>query len=160
MDAIVLFSHGSVLCGAERNLLEIAERMRARGDAPIVEVGFLNYTEPTFEHAVQRCAELGATRILIAPYFLVAGKFVVKDLPAQLASIRAAFPSIEFVVADVIGFHESLVDAILDSASRATEPRHWRSFIAEAGDSCRENPKCPLYGAPPCRVMMPRQVTA
>jgi sirohydrochlorin cobaltochelatase len=153
VNAIVLFSHGSVLCGAERNLLELAERMRMRGDAPIVEVGFLNYTDPSFERAVQRCAELGATRIIIAPYFLVAGKFVIKDLPAQIDAARAAFPSIEFVVADVIGFHESLADAILDSAAGARTPQAWKSVIAEAADSCRENPKCPLYGAPPCRVV-------
>ncbi|HEX2834190.1 MAG TPA: CbiX/SirB N-terminal domain-containing protein [Thermoanaerobaculia bacterium] len=153
MDAILLFSHGSVLCGAERNLLELAERMHARGDAPIVEVGFLNYTEPTFAQAVQRCVELGATRIVIAPYFLVAGKFVVKDLPAQIDAVRAAFPSIDFVVADVIGFHESLADAILDSATGARAPESWRGTMAEAAEACRENPKCPLYGAPPCRIV-------
>jgi sirohydrochlorin cobaltochelatase len=147
VNAILLFSHGSVLCGAERNLLALAKRMRERGDAAIVEVGFLNYTEPTFEHAVASCVAQGATRITIAPYFLIAGKFVVKDLPAQIDSARAAHPRIEFIVADVIGFHESLVDAILDSAAAARPPSEWTDAIA-----CRENPKCPLYGEPPCRV--------
>lgn len=152
MDAILLFSHGSVLCGAERNLLELAQRMRARGDAAIVEVGFLNYTEPTFEHAVERCAAQGATRIVIAPYFLVAGKFVVKDLPAQIDAARAAHPSLTFVVADVIGFHEALADAILDSAASACAPSRWSEAIGDAAKDCRESPKCPIYGAPPCRV--------
>lgn len=152
MQAILLFSHGSVLCGAERNLLALAERMRARGDAPIVEAGFLNYTEPTFAQAVARCVERGATRIVIAPYFLIAGKFVVKDLPAEIDAARAAHPAIEFVVAEVIGFHESLAEAILESAVHARPPRAWRDAVAEAAAHCRENPKCPLYGAPPCRV--------
>jgi sirohydrochlorin ferrochelatase len=152
VDAILLFSHGSVLCGAERNLLELASRMRERGDAPIVEVGFLNYTEPSFASAVASCIEQGATRIVIAPYFLVAGKFVVEDLPAQIDAARSANPSIDFATAEVIGFHESLADAILDSAQRAQPPQVWRDDLSTAATFCREHPKCPLYGAPPCRV--------
>ncbi len=152
MDAILLFSHGSVLCGAERNLLDLAKRMKERGDAPVVEVGFLNYTEPTFAQAVATCVAQGATRIVIAPYFLVAGKFVVKDLPGEIAAARAAHPTIAFVVADVIGFHETLADAILDAAPTARAPAAWRDSIGEIAAFCRENPKCPLYGSAPCRV--------
>ncbi|HEX7708495.1 MAG TPA: CbiX/SirB N-terminal domain-containing protein, partial [Thermoanaerobaculia bacterium] len=115
MEAIVLFSHGSVLCGSERNLLDLAERMRLRGDAPIVEAGFLNYSEPRFADAVERCAARGATRILIAPYFLIPGKFVVEDLPAAIAEVAAQHPDLEFVTADVIGFHPLIEEAILAS---------------------------------------------
>lgn len=134
------------MCGAERNLLELAARMRERGDAPIVEVGFLNYTDPTFADAVTSCVRQGARRIVIAPYFLIDGKFVVKDLPGEIESARAAHPRIEFVVAAVIGFHEALADAVLEAASGVPPS------LAEAAALCREHPKCPLYGAPPCRV--------
>ncbi|HEX7829023.1 MAG TPA: CbiX/SirB N-terminal domain-containing protein [Thermoanaerobaculia bacterium] len=153
MDAILLFSHGSVLCGAERNLLDLAARMRERGDAAIVEVGFLNYTEPSFEHAVERCAAQGATRIVIAPYFLIKGKFIVSDLATLIDDARAKHPSLTFIVADVIGFHESLADAILDSAAHARPTSAWRDEIADAAMFCRRSPKCPLYGAPPCEVV-------
>lgn len=119
LDAIILFSHGSVVGGVERNLLDIAERMRARGDASIVEVGFLNYTEPSFSVAIERCLEQGATRILIAPYFLVSGKFVVQDLPRAIDTARAQHPALDFVVADVIGFHPALAEGILASARDA-----------------------------------------
>lgn len=151
-DAILVFSHGSVLCGAERNLLEMADRMRARGDAPIVEVGFLNYTEPSFATAVQRCVEQGATRIRIAPYFLIAGKFVVQDLPRVIAEAREAHPSIAFEVADVIGFHPALADAILSSAMKARPTSAWRGELAAAAEYCRENPKCPLHGSAACKA--------
>ena len=83
-DALILFSHGSVLCGAGQNLFELARFMQARGDAPIVEVGFLNYSEPPFADAFRRCVERGATQITVVPYFLVAGKFVKDDLPKQI----------------------------------------------------------------------------
>ena len=152
MQAILLFSHGSVLCGAEQNLLELAARMRSRGDAPIVEVGFLNYTEPTFAQAVERCLAAGARRIVVAPYFLIAGKFVTDDLAKTIEAERAKHPSIEFAVADVIGFHESLVDAVLASADEARPPRAWRDTMRNASAYCREHPKCPLYGTDVCRV--------
>ena len=152
MDAILLFSHGSVLCGAERNLLERAARMRARGDARIVEVGFLNYTEPEFLAAVGRCVAQGATRIVVAPYFLVSGKFVVDELPAKIAEARERHPSVDFVTADVIGFHPALADAILASADSARAPHEWRGEAQHAAEHCREHPKCPLYRSEVCRA--------
>jgi sirohydrochlorin ferrochelatase len=150
--AILLFSHGSVLCGAEQNLLELAARMRSRGDAPIVEVGFLNYTGPTFAQAVARCLEAGARRIVVAPYFLIAGKFVQEDLARTIAEETAEHAGIEFAVADVIGFHESLADAVLASADEARPPRAWRDTMRHASAYCREHPKCPLYGTDVCRI--------
>ena len=89
-DAIILFSHGSVLCGAGQNLLELARYMRERGNAPTVEPGYLNYSEPRFEETFRQCVAQGATRITIVPYFLVAGKFVKDDLPQQIAAMQAA----------------------------------------------------------------------
>lgn len=151
MDAIIVFSHGSVLCGAERNLLELARSMRVRGDAAIVEVGFLNYTEPSFATAVQRCVSQGATRIVIAPYFLIEGKFVVSDLPRVLAEAKTTWRDIEFVTAAVIGFHHELADAVLASAAGARDPGAWLGDVVDNREWCRENPKCPLYGSRVCR---------
>ncbi|HEY0140812.1 MAG TPA: CbiX/SirB N-terminal domain-containing protein [Thermoanaerobaculia bacterium] len=151
MDAILLFSHGSVLCGAERNLLAVAERMRARGDAPVVEVGFLNYIEPLFATAVRRCVDAGATRVRIAPYFLIAGKFVVQDLPAAIAAVREEHPAVEFSVAEVIGFHPALAEAIVSSAENARPTSAWRGELAASAEWCRENPKCPLHGSAGCK---------
>jgi sirohydrochlorin cobaltochelatase len=152
VDAIVLFSHGSVLCGAERNLIEMAARLRERGEAAIVEAGFLNYTAPEFLEAVDACAAQGATRIVIAPYFLVAGKFVVSELPARVAEAKERHPSIEFVTADVIGFHPLLADAILASAAFARAPQAWREEARHATEWCRQHPKCPLYKTEVCRA--------
>jgi sirohydrochlorin cobaltochelatase len=149
-DAIILFSHGSVLCGAGQNLFELAARMRERGDAPIVEVGFLNYSEPRFSKAFRRCVEQGATRITIVPYFLVAGKFVKEDLPACIEAAQATFPQIEVQVADAIRFHPLLVDALLACANRAQPPSFWRDTKAQVAAYCRANPRCPLYGTDDC----------
>ncbi|HXI12297.1 MAG TPA: CbiX/SirB N-terminal domain-containing protein [Thermoanaerobaculia bacterium] len=152
MQGVILFSHGSVLCGAERNLLGLAGRMRERGEMPIVEVAFLNYTEPDFETAVGRCVEQGATKIVIAPYFLIAGKFVLADLPATINSVRPRYPHVTFSTVGVIGFHRALADAVIASASVARPPAAWEDAAVDNSAWCREQPKCPLFGSTLCRV--------
>lgn len=150
MEAILLFSHGSVLCGAGENLFQLAQRMRERGDAPIVEVGYLNYSDPDFDAAVERCVAQGATRIIIAPYFLVAGKFVVVDLPRRIAAAQARYPDVPFVVADAMRAHPRLVDAVLSAATRTQAPSAWRDTAAQAEQFCRDLPQCPRYGTEAC----------
>lgn len=152
MRGIVLFSHGSVLCGAERNLHALATRMRDRGDASIVEVAFLNYTAPDLGTAVVRCVAQGATAIVIAPYFLIAGKFVLEDLPAAIEKVKCAHPQVTFTTAGVIGFHHALAEAVLASASVARPPADWESAIGDNRAWCREQPQCPLYGSDACRA--------
>lgn len=147
---VILFSHGSVLCGSGEALKGHAARLVQRGIAPIVEIGYLNYSEPTFGDAVTRCAEAGATRIIVAPYFLVPGYFVNVALPKCVDAARLKYPQLAFVVADPIGFDERLADALVDSASRAGGPDQWRRDLKGASQYCRPDPRCPLFGTPDC----------
>jgi sirohydrochlorin cobaltochelatase len=119
MDAVILFAHGSLLGGAGEALQAHAERLRARGVAPCVEVGYLNYSEPPFADAVAKCVAAGADRILVTPYFLVPGKFVKVDLPQAVAAVRADYPQVQFVIAEAIGFDEALADVLIASARKA-----------------------------------------
>ena len=122
MDAVILFSHGSLLCGAGEALKVQAERLRARNIAPIVEVGYLNYSEPPFADAVASVVAQGATRILVTPYFLIPGKFVKVDLPRAVFEAQSAHPDVTFLVAEAIGFDPRLADALLDSAAQSFGP--------------------------------------
>jgi sirohydrochlorin cobaltochelatase len=149
-DAIILFSHGSLLCGAGETLKRIAAFMRERGDAPIVEPGYLNYSKPPFAEAVESCVQQGATRVIVAPYFLVAGKFVQVDLKPKIAAAREKFPDVEFRLAGAMTSHSSLTKAIIDCARRAALPAQWRDIWNTAPRFCQSNPDCPLYDTPKC----------
>lgn len=127
-----------------------ADRLRARGLAPIVEIGYLNYCEPLFAETVERCVAAGATRIVVTPYFLVPGYFVKVDLPRCVETARQAFPQVTFVVAEPIGFDERLADALLASADCAQGPEAWRGDLQTAAQFCRPSPQCPLYGTLNC----------
>lgn len=150
MNAVILFSHGSLLCGAGEALLAQASRLRERGIAPIVEVGYLNYSEPPFADTVAQVVRAGAARILVTPYFLVPGKFVKVDLPKAVAAAQTAYPNVEFVVAEAIGFDPRLADALLESASRSFGPERWREDLTRVSSYCRPNPECPLYNTAYC----------
>ncbi len=150
MDALILFSHGSVLCGAGETLSWHARRVQKIGGFAAVEVGFMNYTEPTFADAVERCAQSGAKRIIVVPYFLVPGKFVRVDLPAHVAAAQERWPNLELRIAPPLGFDEALADALLELASDARGPEHWRDDFNKAAEFCEADPQCPLYGTPRC----------
>lgn len=150
MDAIILFSHGSLLCGSGEALKAHVERMKKKYFTGIVEAGYLNYTKPYFAETVQKVVGMGAARIFVIPYFLVPGKFVNKDLPQAVAHIQSFFPQIEFIVAEPIGYDILLVDALLENAASAVEQDQWRFDLQKANQFCLANPECPLYGSPSC----------
>jgi len=156
MEALVLFSHGSLLCGAGEALDAHAARLRARGEFPLVEVGYMNYSEPTFAQAVAKCRAAGATHIRVLPFFLVPGYFVTTTLPKHIKQARLDFPDITFTVADALGTDERLADALLDSARAPLPLGEWRGDLASAARGCRARPDCPLYATPNCpRVPAP-----
>ncbi|MDX1931878.1 MAG: CbiX/SirB N-terminal domain-containing protein [Capsulimonadales bacterium] len=150
MHALVLFSHGSLLCGAGEAVDIHAERLRQQGKYDRVAVGYLNYSEPLFAETVAALVAEGVDRITVLPYFLISGYFVRTSLPETLEPVRAAFPTVEFSVAPAIGFHETLAEALFDSAIHARTEERWRDPLKRAARACRPSPDCPLYGTPGC----------
>jgi sirohydrochlorin cobaltochelatase len=150
MKALVLFSHGSLLCGAGEAVDTHAERLRQRGEFDRVAVGYLNYSTPLFADTVAALVAEGVTQIVVLPYFLIPGYFVQKSLPETLAPVQATHPNVEFVVAPAIGFDIHLADALFDAAIHARTSEHWRNPLRRAAQSCRPSVDCPLYGTSAC----------
>lgn len=115
-----------------------------------MEIGYLNYSEPSFADAVEKCVSSGAGRIVIAPYFLISGFFITKSLPEKIAEAQAKHPDITFTVAEAFNYHESLADALWEAATTAHDQEEWREPLRRAAAACRPFPECPLYGTPAC----------
>lgn len=158
MDAVILFSHGSVLCGAGEALKAHAVRLREAGLAPVVEVGYLNYSEPLFAEAVDRCVAAGAARLLVAPYFLIPGYFVKVDLQKAVVAAQARYPALPFVTAQPMGFDSRLAEIVIEAAQTAAPPTQWREDLRRASQFCRANPQCPLYGTPECPATQKKEI--
>lgn len=150
MDGLILFSHGSLLCGAGETLKEHASALKSRGDYCAVEVGFMNYSAPTFEEAIEKCFDAGADRIVVVPYFLIPGKFVKYDLQKRVEAAAQQHSPVPFVIAPPLGQDSLLADALLDLASTARGHERWRDDYERAAQFCEADPDCPLYGTPQC----------
>jgi hypothetical protein len=50
-----------------------------------------------------RCVEAGATRVVVAPYFLSKGRHIQDDIPALVAEAQQQFPGITCTIAEPIG---------------------------------------------------------
>ena len=150
MKALILFSHGSLLCGSGEALDRHAGRLRASGEWDVVEVGYMNYSSPTFQQAVIHCRDAGARQIVVVPFFLVPGYFVSKSLPEHVDAARVDFPDLTFCIAKAVGYDERLADAVIDSALNPIGPDEWRDDLSAAARNCRAYEKCPLFETPAC----------
>ncbi|MEZ4866459.1 MAG: sirohydrochlorin chelatase [Caldilineaceae bacterium] len=107
-SAVILAGHGSLRSDSGRAMLQIAERLREQGVAPVVEAGFLNYSQPTLAEAAAGCVAQGATSVIVQPYFLIEGHYVRHDLPQAVRTIATEHAGVRFTIAEVLGYHPAL----------------------------------------------------
>ncbi len=101
--AVLLIAHGSRHAPANDDLRRVAERVAESGSHPIIEAAFLELAAPDIAHAGARCVELGATRVLMIPYFLSAGVHLLRDLTAARDALISAHPGVEFRLGPPLG---------------------------------------------------------
>lgn len=157
VNAVVLFSHGSLLCGSGEAVDRHARRLADKGVADRVAVGYLNYSEPLFADTVDALVAEGVDRIVVLPYFLAPGYFVTHALPGALAPVAERYPHVRFTVADVLGDDPSWRDIVLEAAAEARGPEAWHAPLDRAGAACRDRADCPLHGTEHCPAT-PREI--
>ena len=101
--AVLLIAHGSRHAPANDDLFRMATRIADQGDYRIVEPSFLELAEPDIATGGARCVELGATRVLMVPYFLSAGVHLLRDLTAARDALQLRHPAVEFRLGPPLG---------------------------------------------------------
>ena len=117
--ALLLIAHGSRQPEANADLDHVVDGLRRRGHG-IVEASFLELAEPDVAEGGRRCVARGAGRVILVPYFLSAGVHVRRDLTAAREALAGEFPAVEFVLAEPLGRHPSLLDVVEQRAREAT----------------------------------------
>jgi sirohydrochlorin cobaltochelatase len=107
--AAVLVGHGSLLADSGKAMMEIASQLRQQQVLEWVEAGFLNFSQPTCASVVARVKAQGAHTIVMQPYFLIDGYYVLHELAALVDSLAAEHPQLSFKVAAVLGDHPALI---------------------------------------------------
>lgn len=118
-QAILLIAHGSRRAEANNDLYRLAEMVRERRPAgvEIVDVGFLEVTQPDIPTGFAKCVEAGATEVRIVPYFLSMGRHMAEDLAELKEQFARDYPTVVVDIRAPLGLHEKVVDVILDRCS-------------------------------------------
>ncbi|ASS76654.1 hypothetical protein CIG75_17880 [Tumebacillus algifaecis] len=114
---ILLVAHGSIVPGAEADVEQLARFLRAATGIPTVEIGYLEYTEPSLQAAVKVCLAQGLTDLLVVPYFLTDGYLCKK----ALRIVREALGGTDLLLYETnpLGGAPELIEAMLEAVARA-----------------------------------------
>lgn len=151
--AVILFSHGSLLCGSGEALQKHRKRLAETGCFSTVEIGYLNYSAPSIEEALASCRMAGARQIVIAPYFLVSGKFVRTDLPARLEPLLKTHPDLDIRLGRPVEDCPPMLTLMERLLETQYHPRSWQmESVEQARQRCEMRETCPIYGSELCRA--------
>jgi sirohydrochlorin ferrochelatase len=119
MNALLIVAHGSRRAASNQDVRLLAERIRAldNDSFDIVLPAFLELADPDIGSGVDRCVELGASRITVMPYFLSPGRHVAEDIPSQLEQAKQRHPGIDFDLRRHIGGLDLMPEMVLRAAS-------------------------------------------
>lgn len=118
-QAVLLVAHGSRVADSNAEIEALATRL-----AGVLEPGltvahaFLELARPAIPEALDALARDGATRIVLVPYFLAAGRHVADDIPAIVAAARARHPGVTIEITGHFGAQERVLKLLADMIPR------------------------------------------
>ncbi len=113
---LLLFAHGARDPRWAEPFEAVARRVRGFDAAVVVQLAFLEFMTPSLIDAGTALAAAGCDRIDVVPLFLGAGGHVRKDLPALLAELAAAHPTVTWQLQGAIGARDSVIEAMARAA--------------------------------------------
>jgi sirohydrochlorin ferrochelatase len=131
MHALLLIAHGSRREASNQEVRDLAERLAhlAAERFDRVVPAFLELAEPSIQAGVEICAEAGATRVTVLPYFLSAGRHVASDIPTELGKAARKHQGLTVYQCDYLGKHSSIPELLLalgldaqDNPDKTPEP--------------------------------------
>jgi sirohydrochlorin cobaltochelatase len=148
-SALLLVTSGSAMREANADVFKTARLLADRAGARFgdVEVAFLRLSRPYLQDAAERCARLGARRVVVLPLFLNTG-LLARRVPRKLVWLRQRLPNVEFIEVPHLGVDPALVHLLAQRAQEAfAEPLEARvsTPFRLVEERCR--PASPAAGA-------------
>src|SRR3954469_3042709 len=94
--ALLLIAHGSRRAEANADLEHVAAVIRDRREVAFVQLAYLELCEPDIVVGGEKCVAAAASRVVMLPYFLSAGKHVADDLTAARHVLAKRHPEVQF----------------------------------------------------------------
>ena len=111
--AVILMGHGSRVPDAGKGMEKVAVRLQKLGISEIVDVCYMERLGPRFGQVFEKCIRLGATEVVLIPYFLHLGLHTRTDIPAMMKLEAVKHPNVKLVFGKNLGFDEMLVDLVI-----------------------------------------------
>ena len=121
---VIVVDHGSRRMESNLMLEEVARLFAARfsTEYSIVEAAHMELAGPSIESAYARCFERGATRIVIAPFFLAMGKHWTRDIPSLVSQAAMNFPGTSYQIAEPLGIDDLILDLLHKRLTQTAQP--------------------------------------
>src|SRR5436190_6883067 len=119
---IIIVDHGSRREESNLMLEEIATLFAKRfaETYDIVEPAHMELAEPSIATAYAKCAQRGAERIVVCPFFLGPGKHWTQDIPRLTAEAARQFPATKYHVTPTLGIDDLILDLLEKRVSHCT----------------------------------------
>ncbi len=111
---IIVLGHGSRAEKAREVFNELVDKLADKLADKRVGGAAMELASPTLPEKVSHFASQGIKKIVILPLFLYPGIHVQEDIPAQIAALEEEYPEIEFILADILGTDDKLVDIMIE----------------------------------------------
>jgi sirohydrochlorin ferrochelatase len=134
VEAVIILGHGSRVPDASRDMEKVAGRLREKYGYPLVEVCFMSRLGPHFPEIFEKCVKLGATRVLVVPYFLHSGMHLLLDIPEMLKEEAEKFPGVSVRMGRGFGFDELLVDLLRERIEETKSSGDVREMVLPPKD--------------------------
>jgi sirohydrochlorin cobaltochelatase len=112
--AVLLVGRGSTDPDANAEVCKVARLLWEGRGLAMVEPAFVSLARPGVPEGLERCRLLGASRIVVLPYFLFPGV-----LPDRVVAEAKAYEGAEVRCADVIGDCDGLADLVVERYDEA-----------------------------------------
>lgn len=110
---VVLVGRGSTDPDANSEVAKVARLLEETTDVAGVEYAFISLAPPGVPRALERCAALGAKKVVVLPYFLFGGV-----LPDRVVA-QSVHSRLDIRVAPVLGDTDSLADLVIERYDEA-----------------------------------------
>ena len=120
MEGLIVFAHGSRVAEANAAVERVARAAAEQGGFEAWEPAFLELAEPDLATAVGMLYDRGVRRIVVAPYFLVMGVHLKRDLPRLMEQAARERPGVELIAAEPLDGHPRLAEIVAERARGAS----------------------------------------
>ena len=115
MKSLLVVAHGSRREESNDEVRDLTACLREQSADAYAQVvcAFLELAEPSIPDGIRNAIRAGAEQVTVVPYFLSAGRHVVKDIPAEIEVVRSESPDVEIVLAPYLGAAPGLTQLLL-----------------------------------------------